>query len=612
MRHKGLLTSVVLLLLSFEAYCDTVPYDKAIAIARDFMHRIEPSTKSSVPETFSLVDVVLKDGSQAPCYLLNRSGSGFVIVSSEDCLQPVLAYSTSSSIDPANIPDAMMDWMDALRVSVSNIQAMGGSSQSSEARTVSSLQSVRQVKLNTAAWNQSAPYNNLCPTVNGTKSPSGCGPTALSIIMKYHEWPSRGRGTVPGYQYILRDEYRGPYTFTKDYDWANMLDKYSSGYSKIQGDAVAQLMYEAGYVLKAEYGQYETVIKTHSSFRPELLKRIIEHLDYDHSIIWIEGNNYAFNEIMTLIREDIDNGLPILVSGKESVSSYNGHMYVIDGYDSNDFVSINYGWGGSLNGYYCINPLFMESYNKYNEYLYDMGFIFHIMPNHGGDAKSIVSAQSEDAYIYIRDRDFATGKSFTIDGIRLCNASSIASFSGDIAVAVVDSADRIKEIAGRLNDIVDIESVRSISCVVNTTLKNGDKIKLLYRQKGGNDWRFVLYNKDTAVGEIPLKDENTLEEATWIEYGKNVTAPNGQSRVLIIHSFDHYMKHDWYSPSQHGYKLFDADGKEVSPVGDNGRSHGNHGNDYSKTYIYLDTLAPGKYTMTIGRGLETFTFDFIL
>lgn len=46
----------------------------------------------------------------------------------------------------------------------------------------------------TAEWGQFAPFNNLCPEVNGVKSPAGCVATALAIVMKYHNWPDYTRG----------------------------------------------------------------------------------------------------------------------------------------------------------------------------------------------------------------------------------------------------------------------------------------------------------------------------------------------------------------------------------------------------------------------------------
>ena len=52
----------------------------------------------------------------------------------------------------------------------------------------------KEVLLSTALWNQDAPYNNLCPKISGSSTPTGCVATALAIVMKYNRWPDQGSG----------------------------------------------------------------------------------------------------------------------------------------------------------------------------------------------------------------------------------------------------------------------------------------------------------------------------------------------------------------------------------------------------------------------------------
>ena len=63
-----------------------------------------------------------------------------------------------------------------------------------------------RILLPTAAWSQESPFNDSIPGGRLV----GCVGTAMSIIMKYHEFPARGTGSYNGVNYDVA------------YDWANM------------------------------------------------------------------------------------------------------------------------------------------------------------------------------------------------------------------------------------------------------------------------------------------------------------------------------------------------------------------------------------------------------
>ena len=65
---------------------------------------------------------------------------------------------------------------------------------------------------------------------------------------------------------------------------------------------------------------------------------------------------YTVNAFRELIKSELDNARPVLFGGQGTVG---GHEYVVDGYDSNDFLHINWGWGGASDGFYdmeLMNP----------------------------------------------------------------------------------------------------------------------------------------------------------------------------------------------------------------------------------------------------------------
>ena len=53
----------------------------------------------------------------------------------------------------------------------------------------------------TAKWDQLSPYNKFCPMINNVRTVTGCVATAMAILMRYHQWPDAGTGTLPAYTY---------------------------------------------------------------------------------------------------------------------------------------------------------------------------------------------------------------------------------------------------------------------------------------------------------------------------------------------------------------------------------------------------------------------------
>ena len=125
--------------------------------------------------------------------------------SGDDVARPVLGYSLSGSFRtdeplPVNFRD-MLDWY-AAEIKLAREKGWEPSpSVHVEWNNPTKAGSSGRVQLTTAAWNQFAPYNNLCPKVDGEECPCGCVATAMAIIMRYHKWPDHGTGTLPGYDF---------------------------------------------------------------------------------------------------------------------------------------------------------------------------------------------------------------------------------------------------------------------------------------------------------------------------------------------------------------------------------------------------------------------------
>ena len=122
---------------------------------------------------------------------------GFVIVSGEDRVRPVLGYADKGTFDPDNLPDNMRAWLANYQEQITwaadhlNTASSEVSAEWSRYLSGASLRANNGVLLETAAWNQYDPYNRLAPEIFGEHALTGCVATAMGIIMKYHNYPQR-------------------------------------------------------------------------------------------------------------------------------------------------------------------------------------------------------------------------------------------------------------------------------------------------------------------------------------------------------------------------------------------------------------------------------------
>ena len=192
-------------------------------------------------------------------YVFNMADNqGFVIVSNDDGVLPILGFSDSGHLDPDNMPTNMRAWLQGY---ADQIAWAKEHKSFTVAKTATTPATRRSGSHSTAAiaplvktkWSQDTPFNDLCPEyASGRKSATGCVATAMAQVMKYHEWPQSATSSIPAY----KTESYGltvsalPATI---FDWGNMVDEYNkhwngSCFVKIssptdaQATAVATLM----------------------------------------------------------------------------------------------------------------------------------------------------------------------------------------------------------------------------------------------------------------------------------------------------------------------------------------------------------------------------------
>lgn len=285
--------------------------------------------------------------------IIGYKGGGFAIIANDDRFNAVLGYS-DSKYDENNLPPAMIWWMETINASLDKALASGAEPEMASPTDFGYPEAVESMV--TTKWNQGTPYNNKCPTyTSGTTTQhyvTGCVATSMSQVMKYHNYPAQGKATTVSYLFYPNGESGSGVTARAylgiTYDWDNMIDNYEqTSYTTAQANAVATLMFNNGVAVSMQYAKDGS--GAHSNDAANALKTY-----FNYSTKFMYRSIYSTKEWMDCVFNELSKGFPLMYGGQ---SSSGGHSFVFDGYDANGLVHVNWGWGGSGDGYFDIASL---------------------------------------------------------------------------------------------------------------------------------------------------------------------------------------------------------------------------------------------------------------
>lgn len=303
---------------------------------------------------------------QAAYYIFN-SDKGFIIVSGDDRAQMILAHG-DRPLDMKRMPDNMKFWLRTYKKQIEFLQAHPGLVVD-QPKFNKNLNTPSVAPLLTAEWDQDAPYYNHCPMYNGSYCLTGCPATSLSMVFYYWKYPTDPTPEVEGYT----NESYGfeiPALPSITFDWDNMLDKYTGGYTTAQADAVAWLM---RYVGQEEHMDYTP---SGSGAMGADILRAVKFFGYDEEMARLEfktrtddyGNDtavyYTDDEWAALLQNELAEGRPVVYCGYDySYWGWSGHAFNVDGYTASDNTyHVNWGWSGDGNGDFVLNAFSSSGY----------------------------------------------------------------------------------------------------------------------------------------------------------------------------------------------------------------------------------------------------------
>ncbi len=320
------------------------------------------------------------NGAELPLWHVKLSPSGYLIMSSDDTLPPVVAFDTKASYSkssPTPLPLMLDKQGEIFQKELLKPQTRGNAiAQANKNRWNALLKQTRTDSFTpssiitpamlTSEWDQKpSPYNYLCPSdeTYDNRTAAGCVPLAIAQILKYHEWPVVGTGSKTYMDSTGSLKARMKADFSFPYDWNNIQNSYTCSNDKNITDSelqLSRLIMEMGVLVEANYEMNET------GAYPNLIKDYLrQYLDYSNtaqfgSAIYGQVGFVGLDTLYYRLRTEMLAQRPSLAS---YITGEEAHMFVVDGlgtaYDY-DFYHFNYGWGGSNNGWY----LLIDGYNE--------------------------------------------------------------------------------------------------------------------------------------------------------------------------------------------------------------------------------------------------------
>lgn len=463
--------------------------------------------------------------------------NGFVLLNRNSSSNSIIGYS-KTRYDKNHLPDGLKWWM---KMAENSIQTQNNSTSFSKRAAVTAVE-----PFITTTWNQEKPYYYLCPKSGTSYCLTGCVATTLAQVLKYYEYPATAKGEGA---YTLNEKETSK-KITTTYDWANMKDSYKSTELRFSTPvkAVAALMRDCGY---ATYMNYSTDGSGTSDIYMALALR--ENFKYDSlAIKYYDRGYYDDEEWKDMVYSTLSKKMPVMYAGANEDGT-SAHEFLLCGIDAVGLVYVNWGWGGSGDGFYDLDML------KYfgNEFNHNQSMVIGTKPQETPDTSDkFESMWIADAIDYAVEDEDVLKMSF----LYLFNYS-ILDFNGTIDLTLEDKTDKSnvtylnlidthEKGVGRIQPFygyyfvdedteemepVYIEGLKSLApgiyrmCL--TAKEDRDQQRQIVRNAGGIQYATL---KKLSSGQVLVSNADVDDISTDIQTVRTSSHQNGQEKTYNL------------------------------------------------------------------------------
>ena len=455
---------------------------------------------------------------------------GFVVLANDDAVEAVVGVSNKPYTNDTNINPSFQWYLRAANAAIAN-RIANGQHYSAAIAPAAPLPNHVGPLIETR-WQQEAPFNNdVQKDDKGKPYLVGCVAITMSQIMRYYKYPAVGKGSN---SYTMNGETLSADFSASPYQWDKMLPIYEKGkYTDEEAKAVSELMRQVGISVNMDYKPGFS-----SSYTMSAQNALINNFGYNPDMNRYTRNYYSEQEWMDMVYKELSEQRPIYYSGNDSKWD-NGHAFVIDGYNAEGQVHVNWGWGGYQDGYFDIGILAPKNSGDYS-YFQDM--IVGIQPEQQGAWRSHLTLYYGNELTI----DKFGKRSISVAEIQLWNVSS-STLNGEFQLVIEGN--------GILRDLVSIDytakdsywkSYKLPNLSLPTGLPDGDyQIYPRFKDDRDADWQIVRaeYGKKNSViihvtnPTFTIKDKRTNYD--WVTAIKAPTISDAEAPVSVYNLQGH-------------------------------------------------------------------------
>ncbi len=348
----------IILLMSFQGNAQNKPGEIAQAAETIIKAKAENTDFALVNYRALHVDPVQKQEGKIDYWIVNFDPKGFVILSGNENLFPLVAYGFRNNCP--NDPEAgnFQSWMDGISAQAKYVRDHDCKADSKIQSAWDNIHNPDYWKSSKEAggepmlqteWDQGKYYNASCPEDPAGPDGhalTGCVATALGQLMNYFRYPNQGTGyysyTDPNYGYLEMD------FSEQSYNWDAMGSKLSD-----YNPDVADLLHHIGISVDMQYGPDGSGMTNHKG-----AYTLYTYFGYADSTTYLfrDSLDESFDWSGMLI-DHLDQNIPLYYAGWSDTVYQSGHAFIVDAYQDSTYFHFNWGWGGNSDGYFNINSL---------------------------------------------------------------------------------------------------------------------------------------------------------------------------------------------------------------------------------------------------------------
>ncbi|MGB2862300.1 MAG: C10 family peptidase [Sedimentisphaerales bacterium] len=360
------------------------------------------------------IETYTDDADRPAYYIVNLEPSGYVIVSADNRIEPIIGFTADGNYDLsfenpllALVTGDLGGRVEAVRNTyylqmTVETQAAGGPqgkwrhlidlAEDSEGgfglMSLINLGDIRVLPLLQSQWGQAKGCgDNLYNYYTPSNYPCGCVATVMAQVMRYYEYPTEPIGVHEfaihaGGSRGQNASSRGGDGLGGPYNWSDMPlrpDDSCGTLTEAQRQAIGAICFDAGIAIEMQYASDGS-----GALMPDASDAMVSIFQYDNAVLGYDSGSNIHEVLTEMINPNLDAKAPVILAISDPFDPDAGHAVICDGYgydSSTIYHHLNMGWNGADDLWYNL-PDIDAAHGKYTTVF---GCIYNISTSGTGE-----------------------------------------------------------------------------------------------------------------------------------------------------------------------------------------------------------------------------------